>query len=51
MTIKIHMLVHHFIEMLDRYGSIGLFAEDGIESIHAVINTIAQQYAYLDPKT
>jgi len=49
-TIKIHMLVHHFLEMLKRYGTIGLFAEDGMESIHAVINTLARQYASLDPK-
>jgi hypothetical protein len=49
-TIKLHMLVHHFIEMLNRYGTIGLFAEDGMESIHAVVNTLARQYASLDPK-
>jgi hypothetical protein len=49
-TIKIHMLVHHCKEMLERYGTIGLFAEDGMESIHAVVNTLARQYASLDPK-
>ena len=48
-TIKIHMLVHHFLEMMDRYGTIGLFAEDGMESIHALVNTLARQYASLDP--
>jgi antitoxin component of RelBE/YafQ-DinJ toxin-antitoxin module len=49
-TIKIHQLVHHFKEMLERYGTIGLFAEDGMESIHAVVNRLARQYASLDPK-
>jgi hypothetical protein len=48
-TIKIHMLVQHLIEMMNRHGTIGLFAEDGMESIHALVNTLARQYASLDP--
>ncbi len=48
-TINIHMLVHHFIEMMERCGTIGRFAEDGMEAIHALGNTLARQYASLDP--
>jgi hypothetical protein len=47
-TIKIHHLFHHCREMLIRYGTIGLFAEDAMESIHAIVNLLACQYAALD---
>jgi hypothetical protein len=47
-TIKIHHIFHHCREMLIRYGTIGLFAEDGMESIHAIVNFLAHQYAALD---
>jgi hypothetical protein len=48
-TLKIHHLVFHVVDMLlDRFGTIGLFAEDAIESIHAFVNRYARQYAALD---
>ena len=34
--------------MLARYGTIGLFAEDAMEYIHAIVNLLARQYAALD---
>ena len=38
-TLKIHHLVFHVIEMLlDRFGTIGLFVEDAVESILAFVN-------------
>lgn len=48
-TIKIHILVHLFL-FLDEYGPPGLFAEDSIESGHAVINQLGRRYAPLDEK-
>ena len=46
-TIKVHMLVHLFL-FLAEYGPPGLFAEDSIESGHAVINQLTRRYAPLD---
>jgi hypothetical protein len=34
--------------MLKLYGTIGFFAEDSMESIHAIVNTLANQFASLD---
>ena len=49
-TIKLHILIFHVKEMLDTYGTVGLFAEDSLESIHAVVNQLSRQYASLDRK-
>lgn len=34
--------------MLKLYGTIGFFAEDSMESIHAIVNALANQFAALD---
>jgi len=47
-TTKIHFLVHHTELMLKLYGTIGFFAEDSMESIHAIVNALANQFAALD---
>jgi hypothetical protein len=39
-TIKIYLIFEHMKEQLDEYGYIGLFAEDGLESVHQVVNQI-----------
>lgn len=46
-TIKAHMLVHLLL-FLKEYGPPGLFAEDSIESLHAVVNELGRSYAALD---
>jgi hypothetical protein len=47
-TIKMHHLVHHLKEVLANYGTIGLFTEDAMESIHAIVNELARRYSSLD---
>jgi len=47
-TIKIHQLVDHTAKQLTEYGTIGLLAEDSVESIHAIVNVLARWYATLD---
>ncbi len=47
-TIKMYHLVHHLKEVLEKYGTIGLFTEDAMESIHAIVNELARQYSLLD---
>jgi hypothetical protein len=37
-TIKMHWLVCHSKDLLLRYGTLGLFSEDSLESIHAMVN-------------
>ena len=49
-TIKIHMLRDHVKKQLNAYGTIGLFVEDSVESIHAIVNILARRYAALDPE-
>ena len=34
--------------LLEIYGTVGLFAEDAMESIHAIINGLARRYCALD---
>jgi hypothetical protein len=34
--------------LVETYGTIGIFAEDAMESIHAIINELARRYAPLD---
>jgi hypothetical protein len=46
--LKIHQLFVHALEQLEKYGTLGLFAEDPVESIHAIVNTLARQYAPLE---
>ncbi len=36
--------------MLFRYGTLGFFAEDSMESIHAIVNALARIFAALDMK-
>jgi hypothetical protein len=47
-TTKLHLLKDHVKRLLETYGTIGLFAEDAMESIHAIINELARRYAPLD---
>ena len=49
-TIKIHMLVFHTQFFLQIYGTIGFWAEDSVESIHAIANALARRYAALSPE-
>lgn len=49
-TTKIHMLVFHTRKLLETYGTVGFWAEDSFESIHAIVNTLARQNAALDRK-
>lgn len=49
-TIKIHILVAHLKHYLVEYGTVGLFAEDNLESIHALFNTFAQLYSAMPGK-
>ena len=46
-TIKAHMLVHLLL-FLKEYGPPGLFAEDSVEALHAVVNELGRRYAALD---
>jgi hypothetical protein len=36
--------------LLNRCGTVGNFAEDGMELVHEVINALSRQHASLDPK-
>jgi hypothetical protein len=47
-TITIHWLVCHSKDLLLRYGTLGLFCEDSLESIHAMANSICRVFARLD---
>ena len=47
-TLKIHQMVSHTQEWLKIYGTVGLFTEDSVESIHAIVNALARRYASLD---
>jgi hypothetical protein len=49
-TIKIHMLHDHVEKQLKTYGTIRLFAEDSVKSIHVIVNILAHWYAVLDPE-
>jgi hypothetical protein len=43
-----HLLFAHLQSHLERYHTAGLFSEDSMESIHAVINRLDRVYASLD---
>jgi predicted hotdog family 3-hydroxylacyl-ACP dehydratase len=49
-TVKLHFLIMHTKQLLFAYGTIGFWAEDAVESIHAIVNLLARRYAALDPK-
>jgi hypothetical protein len=36
--------VHHLKEVLAKYGTIGLFTEDSMECIHAIVNELEATY-------
>lgn len=40
-TIKIHQVNDHTENQLNEYSTVGLFAEDSAESIHAIINLLS----------
>jgi hypothetical protein len=43
-----HHLVHHLKEVLAKYGTIGLFTEDSMESIHAIVNELTWRYSFFN---
>ena len=44
-TIKIHLMEAHLMEQISLYGTIGVLCEDSLESIHAIVNSVARIYA------
>ena len=40
-----HILAAHLAEQIGIYGTIGMFCEDSLESIHAIVNSVARIYA------
>jgi hypothetical protein len=48
-TVKVHHLLH-LEKMLEEFGTAGFFAEDAIESIHAIVNVLCRRYASLDKR-
>ena len=46
--IKMHWMFSHFQSWLDTYHSVGLFSEDSMESINALVNRLSRTYASLD---
>jgi hypothetical protein len=46
--IKMHLLLAHLELHLLKYGTVSLFAEDSMESIHALLNKLRREYASLD---
>ena len=49
-TLKIHHLMDPTKYVLDKYGTIGFFCEDPVESIHAIVNILSRQYVSLESK-
>jgi hypothetical protein len=47
-TPKIHYLISHVEACLKKYGTVGLFAEDSLEVIHALVNHIFAAFQSLD---
>ena len=48
-TIKMHHLLHHARNIaIDAYHTIGYFAEDALESIHALVNKFCSQFSQID---
>jgi hypothetical protein len=44
-SLKIHLLETHVVPFVRRWRTAGLFGEDAVESIHALINAIHRRYA------
>ena len=44
-SLKFHLIETHLIDMAKRFGTTGLFAEDGAESIHALIMGLERRFA------
>ena len=44
-SLKLHLIETHLIDMAKRFGTTGLFAEDGAESIHALIMGFEGRFA------
>ena len=34
LTVKVHLIERHLMFFIDKYGTLGMFGEDGIESLH-----------------
>jgi hypothetical protein len=49
-TPKLHHLFNHVHYFLVTYGTVGFFAEDAVESIHAIFNTNSRRFAALPSK-
>ena len=49
-TIKLHILAAHLAEQIATFGTIGMFCEDSLESIHAIVNSVARVYSMAPPK-
>jgi hypothetical protein len=49
-TLKIHHLMDHVKKPLEETGTVGFWAEDAVESIHAIVNSLARRYASLNNK-
>jgi hypothetical protein len=47
-TPKRHSLFSYVEACLKKYGTVGLFAEDFIEVIHALVNRIVAEFQSLD---
>jgi len=47
---KHHFLIFHVVAWLERYLSIGMFAEQGVESVHGVMNALERKLAPLAQK-
>jgi hypothetical protein len=45
---KMHSLFYHVEVFLKKYGTVGLFAEDSLEVIHAFVNRIVAEFQSLD---
>jgi hypothetical protein len=43
-----HSLFSHVEACLNKYGTVGLFAEDSLEVIHSLVNCIVAAFQYLD---
>jgi hypothetical protein len=47
-TPKMHSLFTHVLACLNKYGTVGLFAEDSLEVSHALVNRIVAAFQSLD---
>jgi hypothetical protein len=43
-----HWLVCHSKDILSRYGTLGIFSEDPLKYMHAMVNSIYRVFASLD---